>query len=152
RGGGRRRPRQPRRRAVRLNRRSVLVTQGATMQNASTNGAAPLDLDILWPRIEAVADEVAVTLIRTAFSHDVVECRDMAVAICDERGYLLGPSHLGATGHIGSVPGFMRQLLARYPQEDIQPGDVFACNDPWVAAGHTPDVFIASPVHHEGRL
>ena len=109
-------------------------------------------LDLIWPRLESIADEVAVTLVKTAFSHDVVECRDMAVAICDGRGYLLAHSHLGATGHIGSVPGFMRSLMARYADGGIEEGDVIACNDPWVAAGHTPDVFLASPVFHRGAL
>jgi N-methylhydantoinase B/oxoprolinase/acetone carboxylase alpha subunit len=103
-------------------------------------------LDLLWPRLESIADEVAATLVKTAFSHDVVECRDMAVAVCDEQGRLLAHSHLGATGHIGSVPGLMRELLLRHPIETIRDGDAFASNDPWIASGHTPDVFVACPL------
>jgi N-methylhydantoinase B len=111
-----------------------------------------LRLDLLWPRLESIADEVAATLVKTAFSHDVVECRDMAVAVCDEQGRLLAHSHLGATGHIGSVPGLMRELLRRYPPEEIHDGDAFACNDPWIASGHTPDVFVACPLFLDGVL
>jgi N-methylhydantoinase B len=110
------------------------------------------DIDLIWPRLESIADEVAATLVKTAFSHDVVECRDMAVAVCDEHGRLLAHSYLGATGHIGSVPGFMKAVLARYPAEHISDGDAFVSNDPWVASGHTPDVFIAVPVLHDARL
>ncbi|HEY7174866.1 MAG TPA: hydantoinase B/oxoprolinase family protein, partial [Micromonosporaceae bacterium] len=113
---------------------------------------APIRLDLVWPRLESIADEVAANLVKTAFSHDVVECRDMAVAVCDERGRLLAHSHLGATGHIGSVPGFMRELLRRFPSERITDGDAFACNDPWIASGHTPDVFVACPLFVGGRL
>lgn len=109
-------------------------------------------LDLLWPRLESIADEVAATLVKTAFSHDVVECRDMAVAVCDEQGRLLAHSHLGATGHIGSVPGLMRELLRRHPVHTIDDGDAFACNDPWIASGHTPDVFVACPMFVAGSL
>ena len=38
---------------------------------------ADLPLDVVWPRLIAIADEMATTMFRTAFSHDVVEVHDM---------------------------------------------------------------------------
>ena len=35
-----------------------------------------LPLEIIWPRLIGVADEMATTLFRTAFSHDVIEVHD----------------------------------------------------------------------------
>jgi N-methylhydantoinase B/oxoprolinase/acetone carboxylase alpha subunit len=40
-----------------------------------------LAIDTIWPRLIAAADEMATTLFRTAFSHDVVEVHDMSTAL-----------------------------------------------------------------------
>src|SRR5215467_469390 len=63
-----------------------------------------LDLDTIWPRLVSAADEMATTLFRTAFSHDVVEVHDMSTGLYDDRGNLIGQTWLGATGHVGVMP------------------------------------------------
>ena len=44
-----------------------------------------LPLDVIWPRLIAIADEMATTMFRTAFSHDVVEVHDMSTGLLDDR-------------------------------------------------------------------
>ena len=109
-------------------------------------------LDIIWPRLIAIADEMATTMFRTAFSHDVVEVHDMSTGLYDDRGNLIAQTWLGATGHTGVMPIFGRNLLRAFPPETVRPGDVFICNDPWLCNGQTADVFITTPAFHEGRL
>lgn len=109
-------------------------------------------LDIIWPRLIAIADEMATTMFRTAFSHDVVEVHDMSTGLYDERGYLIGQTWLGATGHTGVMPVYGQSLLQAFPASTVHPGDVFICNDPWVCNGQTADVFITTPAFHDGRL
>ena len=46
--------------------------------NAASNQPS---LDIIWPRLIAIADEMATTMFRTAFSHDVVEVHDMSTGL-----------------------------------------------------------------------
>ena len=111
-----------------------------------------LPLDILWPRLITIADEMATTLLRTAFSHDVIEVHDMSTGLYDDRGYLVAQTWLGATGHTGVMPVFGQSLLETFPAETIRPGDVFICNDPWVCNGQTADVFITTPAFHNDRL
>lgn len=113
---------------------------------------ARLDLDIIWPRLIAAADEMATTLFRTAFSHDVVEVHDMSTGLYDDRGNLLGQTWLGATGHVGVMPVVGKELVRRFPPESIRPGDIFASNDPWVCNGQTADLFLFTPAFHEGRV
>jgi N-methylhydantoinase B/oxoprolinase/acetone carboxylase alpha subunit len=43
-------------------------------------------------------------------------------------------------------------MLARYPRETLQPGDVLITNDPWLGSGHLPDYKVISPAHYRGRL
>ena len=108
----------------------------------------PEALDIIWPRLIAIADEMATTMFRTAFSHDVVEVHDMSTGLYDDRGCLIGQTWLGATGHTGVMPVYGRNLLQYFPAETVRPGDVYICNDPWICNGQTADVFITTPAFH----
>src|SRR5262245_56792968 len=109
-------------------------------------------LDVVWPRLIAIADEMATTLFRTAFSHDVIEVHDMSTGLYDDRGNLIGQTWLGATGHTGVMPVFGKNLLAAFPPETVRRGDVFICNDPWLCNGQTADVFITTPAFSGDRL
>lgn len=109
-------------------------------------------LDVIWPRLIAIADEMATTLFRTAFSHDVIEVHDMSTGLYDYRGNLIAQTWLGATGHTGVMPVFGKNLLAAFPPETVRPGDVFICNDPWLCNGQTADVFITTPAFAGDRL
>lgn len=111
-----------------------------------------LPLDILWPRLIAIADEMATTLVRTAFTHDVIEVHDMSTGLYDDRGYLIAQSWLGAMGHVGVMPVFGKSLLRAFPPAEIRRGDVFICNDPWLANGQTADIFITTPAFAGNRL
>ena len=74
-----------------------------------------MPLDIFWPRLIAIADEMATTLVRTAFTHDVIEVRDMSTGLYDDRGYLIAQTWLGATGHVGVMPVFGKSVLEAFP-------------------------------------
>lgn len=111
-----------------------------------------IPLDVIWPRLIAIADEMATTMLRTAFSHDVVEVHDMSTGLLDDRGYLLAQTWLGATGHTGCMPAFGANLVSAFPPDTIAPGDVFICNDPWLCNGQTADIFIVTPAFHAGQL
>src|SRR5215510_13146745 len=113
---------------------------------------ARLNLDTIWPRLIAAADEMATTLFRTAFSHDVVEVHDMSTGLYDDRGNLIGQTWLGATGHVGVMPVVGKQLVKTFPPATTRPGDVFICNDPWVCNGQTADVFVFTPAFHRDRV
>ena len=111
-----------------------------------------LPLDVIWPRLIAIADEMATTMFRTAFSHDVVEVHDMSTGLLDDRGYLMAQTWLGATGHTGCMPAFGANLVEAFPPETVNPGDVLICNDPWLCNGQTADIFITTPAFHKGKL
>ncbi|QEW19553.1 Acetophenone carboxylase delta subunit [Marinibacterium anthonyi] len=107
---------------------------------------------VLWSRLTAIADEIATTLVRTAFSLVVRDNQDYACALYDARGEMLAQSTQCTPGQAGSTPSVLRDLLATYPPETLVEGDVLISNDPWIGAGHSPDVFIATPVFRHDRL
>ena len=116
---------------------------------------APLDglrFQVLWSRLVSVADEIATTLVKTAFSLIVRDNHDYACALYDSRGVMLSQSTQCTPGQAGSTPSVMSDMLSVFPPESLEDGDVLICNDPWIGAGHSPDVFIATPIFHRGTL
>ena len=111
-----------------------------------------MNLEIVWARLVSLADEIATSLIRTAFSHDVIEVHDIGVAVFDARGYMMAQTNLGTPGHTGAMSPVMKSLLQRFPPDEIRPGDVFITNDPYIQSGHTPDVFIMTPAFRGSQL
>jgi N-methylhydantoinase B len=111
-----------------------------------------LRFQVLWSRLISVADEIATTLVKTAFSLIVRDNHDYACALYDSRGKMLAQSTQCTPGQAGSTPSVMGDMLSVYPAETLKEGDVLICNDPWIGAGHSPDVFIATPIFHRGGL
>lgn len=112
----------------------------------------PIQLEIYWSRAIAIANEMMATLIRTSFSTVIRVNRDCSAAIFDEKGNMLAQPDHSAPAHIGCMPGVMQRILEQYPAASIRPGDVFITNDPWIGAGHTPDVYVAAAVFRQDRL
>ena len=109
-------------------------------------------LQVVWSRLISVADEIATTLERTAFSLIVRDNQDYACALYDARGVMLAQSSQCTPGQAGSTPTVIGEMLATYPADTLEDGDILICNDPWVGAGHAPDVFVATPLFRLGRL
>jgi N-methylhydantoinase B/oxoprolinase/acetone carboxylase alpha subunit len=112
----------------------------------------PITFQVLWSRLVSIADEIATTLVKTAFSPAVGDGQDYACALYDSRGRMLAQSTHCTPGIIGSMPFVMREFLRVYPAATLAPGDVLICNDPWFGAGHTPDIYIATPIFRGADL
>jgi N-methylhydantoinase B len=130
-----------------------MASKTKTVQNArAAAGNDPIMLEIYWSRAIAIANEMLATLMRTSFSTVIRINRDCSAAIFDERGQMLAQPDHSAPGHIGCMPGVMERILKKYPLASIEDGDSFITNDPWIGAGHSPDIYIASPVFKSKRL
>ncbi len=112
----------------------------------------PITVEVVGNALMACAEEVAAALIRTAFSSNIKERADCSVAIFDGKGQLIiQAEHIPI--HLGSLLGIVEHITRRYPIDKIAPGDVFIANDPYNGGGtHLPDITIAQPVFHEGRI
>lgn len=116
------------------------------------NNIDPINLEIYWARAIAIANEMMETLIRTSFSTVIRINRDCSAAIFDHQGRMLAQPDHSAPGHIGCMPGVMRRILKEFATASIESGDVFITNDPWIGAGHSPDIYIASPIFYRDKL
>jgi 5-oxoprolinase (ATP-hydrolysing)/N-methylhydantoinase A len=112
----------------------------------------PIELEVLWSRLIHIADECWATIRRTAFSHVIGEALDFGVEIFDGQGRSLahGPRSMPVFNFC--LPATVAALLERFPAEKLEPGDVLITNDPWLCAGHLPDIAIVTPVFRGGEM
>ncbi len=117
----------------------------------------PIEIEILRNAFGSITDETFASLTKSAFSTNIKERKDHSTAIVDAGGRLIAQT-MASPIHIASMTGLMATMMARQAGPDgrfpgIAPGDIFIANDPHVAGGtHLPDVNMATPVFHDGRI
>jgi N-methylhydantoinase B len=117
----------------------------------SSNDVDPFLLEVLKNGLDTVADEMALVLMKTAYSGIVRDSMDFSTAVCDSEGRTLAQG-LTTAMHLGSFYDAMRALITTQTG-NIFPDDIFIFNDPYVAAGqHLPDIYIIKPIFFEERL
>lgn len=106
--------------------------------------------EIVRHGLEALADEMALTLVRTCRSGHVKHSGDFSTAIADANGQLLAQG-LTLPFHLGALPDALQAVLGKFV-DNIHEGDVFILNDPFGGGMHLPDVFIIRPVFVDGKM
>ena len=112
----------------------------------------PVTLEILWSRLISIADESAAALLRTSFSTIVRESNDFATVLMDANGDSLAENTAGIPSFVGMLPDALKAFVKRIPIEKWNPGDCIITNDPWIGSGHLPDITMAAPIFHKGKL
>ena len=109
----------------------------------STAPPSPASLEIFKHLFASIAEEMGVTLGRTAFSPNIKERLDFSCAVFTGAGQLLAQA-LHIPVHLGAMPASVQAALARCAP--FAPGDVVALNDPYLGGTHLPDLTLVSPV------
>ncbi len=109
-------------------------------------------LQVMWNRLLAVVEEQGQALIRAAFSPIVRESGDISAGIFDLQGRMLAQAVTGTPGHINTMAAAVKSLCAIFPAAQMQPGDIYMTNDPWLASGHLNDFLLMQPVFHKDRV
>jgi len=115
------------------------------------NAIDPFQLEVIRHSFDAVAEDMSLTLMRTAHSGIVRDSLDFSTSICDAKGQPLAQG-ICTPMQLGSFYDAMVRLIRDY-EGRINPGDVFIGNDPYEAAGqHLPDITITTPIFDGGRV
>lgn len=111
----------------------------------------PLTLEILWSRLISLVDEMAATLLRTSFSTVIGAANDFGCELMDSQGHGLAHATRSMPVFNQTLPHVTEQLIQKYGDDGIRPGDVFITNDPWLCAGHQPDIAVILPFFKDGK-
>jgi N-methylhydantoinase B len=115
-----------------------------------TASVDPITLAVVKSALDAIVDDMAYTVIRTARSEIIKDVMDYSAALCDARGRMIAQAKTIAQ-HLGAIPDAMASVLAQFTG-DLQPGDVVIMNDPYEGGMHLPDVFMFMPVFADDAL
>ena len=122
------------------------------MAETAETAVDPVKLQVIWSRLHKVPQEMGVHLRRTAFSQIVKYAADFSTGFFTWDGKLISQG-VFEPGFIGCMPTAMREILDNYyPLETWEPGDMVITNDPYIGAGHFPDIFTFEPVFVDGDL
>ncbi len=116
----------------------------------STAHIDPIEAALFRNAIVALADEMALTIYRTAYSGVLKNIMDYSTAICDAEGRLVAQG-LSLPGHLASIPVALKACLKHFAG-DIAEHDVLTMNDPYEGGMHLPDIFVFRPFFSGGKL
>lgn len=101
-----------------------------------------ITLEVFNHRLSAIAEEMGVTLCRSAFSPNIKERRDYSCALFDGGGEMVAQAaHIPV--HLGSTPLSVRAAINAV---QMAAGDVVLLNDPFAGGTHLPDLTVVAPV------
>src|SRR5262249_28926951 len=112
----------------------------------SVQGATDIvALEVMHNRLEAIVEEMGVTMLKTAHSPIFYESKDYSVSLFTARGELLAMGQY-IPHHQGGMYAALAALVEIYPHETMNAGDVYLINDSYLGGTHTLDFNVFSPV------
>ena len=109
----------------------------------------PFTRELIHNGLVTVADNMILTVVRTSRSTVVKNNLDFSASVCDGDGRLVAQG-LALPVHLGATMPALRGCLDHFG-DDVQPGDIFANNDPYSGASHLNDIFMFKPVFKDGE-
>jgi N-methylhydantoinase B len=116
----------------------------------STSKVDPILVSIIPNRLDAIAEDMAQTLMMTSRSGIFAEARDFVTGLLDAQGRLLAQSRY-FPGFACALPYIVPPVMAKY-KGDLHEGDVVMVNDPYSGNSHLPDMNVLKPIFSGGRL
>ena len=102
----------------------------------------PITLEVFRNLFSSVAEEMGEALVRTAFSANIKERRDLSAAVFDADGEMVAQAaHIPV--HLGATPASVKAAIEKRP---MRKGDIVMLNDPFCGGTHLPDVTLVAPV------
>jgi N-methylhydantoinase B len=105
----------------------------------------PILLEVLRNRLDAIADEMELTLLKSAASPIVKEGLDASAALFNTRGETIAQA-AAIPIHLGALQFAAQRIVRAFPPEGMREGDAFLLNDPYDGGTHLPDITLAVPV------
>lgn len=110
----------------------------------------PVTFEVLRSSFTNLVDRMAEQIQRTCYSF-VIYNRDFSNCLNDADGNTVMQGSQDIAVHVGTLHYTCKETL-EYFEGDINPGDVYIVNDPYLGGTHINDVRIMRPVFYDGEL
>src|SRR3954468_5463175 len=109
---------------------------------------------VIINRLRYVMEHMSTGLFREAFSPILRDWYDFACTLSGppERNYPMAVVSNSLMVFLGTMADAVRNTVEEFGPENLSPGDVLICNDPYRAGSHVNDVLFVRPVFHDGEI
>lgn len=109
-------------------------------------------VEIIGNLMISIAEETCLSIIKSAYSTNIKERRDVSAAVIGPDGSLVAQAD-NLPIHLNAFLTFIPYIYQHYGRDSIQDGDMFIGNDPYHGGGnHLPDIVLAEPVFGGGKI
>ena len=78
-------------------------------------------VEIIGNLMMSIAEETCLSIIKSAYSNNIKERRDISTAMFDPEGNMVAQAE-HVPMHLGSLLGIIGEVYKKFPREEIQPG------------------------------
>ena len=110
----------------------------------------PVTFEVLKNAFTTSVDLMSEQILRTCYSF-VIYSRDFSSALCDAQGNTVMQGSGDIAVHVGTLHFQCKAVLEEFG-DDINPGDVFAINDPYRGGTHLNDVSFIRPIFVDDEI
>ena len=122
---------------------------------AETSPGSQVDVitvEVIRRAFVATCNEMAITVAKTAYSTPVNEGHDFATGIYDREGNLVSQGEFDLPAFVGLTLLTVPEIRRIIGPENIESGDIYIINDPYIATTHCNDIHFIKPIFHAGEL
>ncbi len=110
-----------------------------------TRDLDPVTLEVIRNKLDDIADEMEMTLLKSSHSTIVKEALDASAAIFNIEGDQVAQA-IASPIHLGMIIPAVKRFVELFPPEAMREGDVYVLNDPFDGGTHIPDLVVTVPV------
>jgi N-methylhydantoinase B len=111
----------------------------------------PITLEVIRNRLDVIADEMEMTLLKSSFSPIIKEALDASAALFDRNGRTLAQA-AALPAQLGMIITAVNRIVEVFPPDTMQQGDMYILNDPYDGGTHLPDITVVEPVFFKGEV
>ena len=112
----------------------------------------PVTLEVIRNALPAIANEMAVDVVRTSYNMMIYEVRDFCTAMLDPDGKLVAQNVGGVSHFVADLGAIIVDGMKKIGREGFKPDDVIITNHQAAAGQHLNNIVIYMPYFHEGEL
>lgn len=125
------------------------MPKAKTLPAAAATSSDPITTEVIKSSLIYASEEMGVAVRNSAYSPNIKERLDHSCAIFDRRARLIAQAeHIPV--HLGSLPWGLTQTMRVLAERgtQVQPGEMWVVNDPYVSGTHLNDITLIRPIFH----
>lgn len=126
------------------------MTPSGSQAVRSGSSLDPITVEVVRNKLDGIANEMELTLLKSSFSPIVKEGLDASASLFTLEGETLAQA-VAIPIHLATLIPCIARILSEFPLESMCEGDIYCMNDPYLGGTHLPDIAVIMPVFVRGR-